>query len=122
MEFQNDNVIKQNHNDHNNVIMADKVAYVCDCGCNLSFLRGETLGFKINVIDEDAILAEDQMAMDWFVYIPIDLIHTWGELMDLFAVKRRDMPNDKVWYHLDVYLKKRNEFADDTGVAFVYIN
>lgn len=118
--MENDNNI--DHNDHNNYNLADKLAYVCDCGCGLSFLRGENLGFKINIVGEDIILVEDQMKMDWFVYIPIDLIHTWGELMDLFASSRHDLPNDTVWYHLHVYLKIRNKIADDTTIEFVYIN
>ena len=118
MEFQNKN-IDNNAIDNNK---QNKLAYVCDCGCEFSFLRGENLGFKLNVIDEDAVLSEDKLIMDWFAYIPIALIHTWGELMDFITDSRRDQPNEKVWYHLEPYTRDRHDFADDTSVEFIYIN
>jgi hypothetical protein len=121
-EIDNNMVIGNDHNEHNDALVPDKLAYICDCGCGLSFLHGEHLGFKINVVGEDAILIEDQMKNEWSVYIPIALIGTWGEFMDLIASSRRDLPNDKVWYHLDVYLHKRHEIADDTTIEFVYMN
>ena len=117
--MENDNNI--DHNDHNNYNLVEKVVCECDCGCGLTFLHGENLGFKINVIGEDAILKEDQMVMDLFVYIPLH-IGTWGELMDLIANSRRNLPNDKVWYHLSAYLEKRHEIVDDTSIEFVYLN
>ena len=117
MEFQNDR-----HDQHNNV--PDKKTYECDCGCGVSFINGDGLGFKIKLVleDEDVIMVEDHIVnANWKYYIPYALIETWGDLLDLIASSVRDNPNDRVWCHLEPYLQNPDHFPDDTRLDYIYI-
>ena len=114
MEFQNDQ--------QNNV--PDKKIYDCDCGCGVTFLKGEGLGLRIKLIlkdeDEDLIMTEDQIVnIDWNDYIPVELIKTWGDLMELIESSVDDYPNDRVWCHMEPYTNGPDEFPVDTVLEFL---
>jgi len=112
MELQNDM--------HNNV--PDKKIYECDCGCGVTFVKGEGLGLRIKLIlkDEDLIMAEDQIVnIDWNDYIPVELIKTWGDLMELIETAVDDFPNDRVWCHMEPYTNGPDEFPADTLLEFL---
>ena len=112
MEFQNDQ--------QNNV--PDKQIYVCECGCGVTFLKGEGLGLKIKLIlkDEDVIMVEDHiMNVDWNDYIPVALIKTWGDLMELIETSVDEYPNDRVWCHMEPYTNGPDEFPADTVLEFL---
>lgn len=101
-----------------------KKQYVCDCGCGLTFLQGEGLGFKIKLSleDEEIVMIEDQLVdINWVNYIPYALIETWGDLLDLIASSVRDYPNDRVWCHLEPYIQNPDHIPDDTPLEYIYI-
>ena len=129
MEFQNANDVNGDVNGDVNIEderdergnNENKVLYVCDCGCNLSFIKSFEFGLCLKT-NRDDFIYEDKMDIDWKKYIQEENINTWGKLMELIETSFIENPNDRVWYHLSSYLPQRHMVDDWVQLHFIYIN
>jgi len=119
MEFQNANNADEQGNN------GDKLFKNCYCGCGLTFIEGDSLGFYMEVADGDegSFLREDKIdGDDWHNYIKTNLIQTWGDFIRLIEYNHYEDPNNRVWFHLYPYIRDRDLMNDDTQIQYDYIN